>query len=405
MKQIKNFLRWLMLIFKRILYFIAKKTTKINARRIVFESFQGRSFSCNPKGIYHAMLRDENYRDFEYIWVFRDVEKGKKLVDNRAVKIVRFESFSYYKALAGAKYWVFNSNTRSFLKPRREQVFVQTWHGTPLKKIGCDVVKEGNAVTKVSEIPKIYNREAEKISYMISPSAYCTEKLISAFRLREHQKEDIVLEVGYPRNDSLFQYTEDTIKHIRQKLGIPSGKKVMLYAPTFRDNRHSTVGGFLADTKMDFGKMKENFGRDYVLLFRAHYFIAQQMNIEQYRGFVLDVSGVDDVNELYLISDLLITDYSSVFFDYANLRRPMFFYIYDYKEYKESVRDLYFDMKELPGPVVTSQEQLTDAIKRYDAAKWKERYERFHEKYNYLDDGNSGKRAVEKMISGQKSGK
>ena len=400
MKQIKNLLRWLMLVYKRLLYWVAKKTTKIKPQQIVFESFQGRSFSCNPKGIYEAMAADDRYSGFQYVWVFRDLKKGEKAIGRSDVSIVRFESFSYYKAFAGAKYWVLNSNTRSFLKPRKGQIYVQTWHGTPLKKIGCDVVKEGNAVTKVSEIPKIYHREAEKISYMISPSAYCTEKLISAFRLKEHHKEKIVLETGYPRNDSLFQYTEETIKNIKQKLGLPSDKKIMLYAPTFRDNRHSTVGGFFVDTKMDFGKMREQFGGQYVLLFRAHYFIAQQMHLEQYQGFVKDVSTVGDVNELYLISDLLITDYSSVFFDYANLKRPMFFYLYDYEEYRDTVRDLYFDMKELPGPIAASQEQLMEEIRTYDKSLWEKRYQAFHDRYNYLDDKDSGKRVVEQIIKG-----
>ena len=391
-----------MLVYKRILYFVAKLISKTDSNRIVFESFQGRSYACNPKGIYEAMILDTAYQDFKYTWVFRDINKGNTLISHEKTNLVKFESFGYYKALASAKYWIFNSNTRSFLKPGKEQVFVQTWHGTPLKKIGCDVVKEGNAVTKVSEIPKIYNTEAKKISYMISPSAYCTEKLISAFHLDAYGKQDAVLEIGYPRNDSLFTFEKNKVNRIKEKLGIKEDKKVILYAPTFRDHKHSPKEGFSLEIGIDFEQLKNQLYEEYVVLFRAHYFIARQMNLKKYEGFVYDVSNINDVNELYVISDMLITDYSSVFFDYANLRRPMFFFMYDYDEYKNQVRDLYFDISELPGPIVHCQEELVRAIKEYNLEEWKEQYQRFHEKYNYLDGPDCGKKAAQIIIRNEK---
>ncbi len=364
----------------------------------MFESFQGRSFACNPKGIFDAMISDSRYRDYRFIWVFRDVEKGRKLIPDSRVQLVRFESFAYYKALAKAKYWIFNSNTRDFLKPGKQRVFVQTWHGTPLKKIGCDVEREGNAVTKVSEILKIYHREAKKISYMISPSAYCTEKLISAFDLKECGKEEIVLEVGYPRNDSLFHKTKEEIDALKKQLHLPMDKKVLLYAPTFRDHKHSELGGFAVEQGLDFGKLREQLGGDYIVLFRAHYFIARRLDLKQYEGFVYDVSDVNDVNELYLVSDVLVTDYSSVFFDYANLRRPMFFLMYDYEEYKNQVRDMYFDIEELPGPIVSNQDAFVESLGTYEPKEWQEKYEAFHNKYNYLDGPDCGKKAAERII-------
>ena len=104
-------------------------------------------------------------------------------------------------------------------------------------------------------------------------------------------------------------------------------------------------------------------GQEYVILFRAHYFISGQYDFGAYDGFVIDVSGLDDVNDLYLVSDLLITDYSSVFFDYANLNRPILFYMYDYEAYKTQMRDFYLDIHTLPGPVVKTQEELLKTIK------------------------------------------
>ncbi|MCR5737219.1 MAG: CDP-glycerol glycerophosphotransferase family protein [Eubacterium sp.] len=398
MKFIRNGLRRLMLLYKRILFLLARMFLRPDSKTMVFESFQGRSFSCNPKGIFDAMISDSRYQDFRFIWVFRDVEKGRKLIPDARVQLVRFESFAYYKALAKAKYWIFNSNTRDFLKPGKQQVFVQTWHGTPLKKIGCDVEREGNAVTKVSEISKIYHREAKKISYMISPSAYCTGKLISAFDLRECRKEEVVLEVGYPRNDSLFHKTKEEIDALKKQLRLPMDKKVLLYAPTFRDHKHSELGGFAVEQGLDFKKLREQLGEDYIVLFRAHYFIAKRLDLKQYEGFVYDVSDVNDVNELYLVSDVLVTDYSSVFFDYANLRRPMIFLMYDYEEYKNQVRDMYFDIEELPGPIVSNQDDFVESLQTYQPEKWQEKYEAFHNKYNYLDGPDCGKKAAERIV-------
>lgn len=373
-------------------------TQRVDDKTVVFEAFQGRNYSCSPKAIYEAMKSSEEFKDFRFVWIFREPEKYID-IKNGNTQIVKFESFEYYKALAISKYWIFNSNTRAFLKPSKNQVFVQTWHGTPLKRIGCDVCREGNAVTKLKNIAKNYTEEARKISYMISPSEYCTEKLVSAFNLKILDKENIVLETGYPRNDRLFKFTDEEVLSIKKRYDIPLDKKVIMYAPTFRDNKHSQTEGFSMEIGIKFDKLKENLGEEYVVLFRAHYFIAKRIDLKKYKGFVFDVSDVDDVNDLYIISDLLITDYSSVFFDYANLKRPIIFYMYDYQEYKNQVRDFYIDVNELPGPVISSQEELTQEIKKLSSEfNPDDSYKQFNKKYNYLDGADCGLKAARAII-------
>lgn len=399
MKHTKNVLRKIMLAYKSMLYHIALITVKVDERTIVFEAFQGRSYACNPKGIYEAMKANSQYKDYQFIWAFRNVKEHQNLEDSRT-KVVAFESLEYYRALAKAKYWVFNSNTRKFLKPTAKHVFVQTWHGTPLKKIGCDVKKEGSKVTALKDISKNYTDEAKKISYMISPSRYCTGKLVSAFNLKSLGKENIVLETGYPRNDSLFCLTEKKITDIKYKLNIPKDKKTIMYAPTFRDNAHSQTAGYDLKIGIDFGALQKQLGEEYVILFRAHYFIAKHMNVEQYQGFVYDVSMVDDVNEVYAISDMLITDYSSVFFDYANLKRPILFFMYDYNEYKSQVRDFYLDVNELPGRILDNQDSLVEEIKEVTSKPFvpDATYIQFNNKYNYLDGPDCGLKAAQVII-------
>lgn len=399
MKKIKDFLRQIMLLYKRVLYFVARLVEKTDEKTVIFEAFQGRSVACSPKALYMEMLDNPKYYNYQLIWSLRNTDR-KDILENRRTQIVEFESFAYYRALAKAKYWIFNSNTRPFLKPGRNQIFVQTWHGTPLKKIGCDVERGGNAMTKLSDIEKIYTNEAKKISYMISPSEYCTEKFISAFNLKTVHKEDRVLTLGYPRNDFLFQATEKQCGDIKERLGIPKDKKVILYAPTFRDNKYSARDGFELESYMDFDKAGEALGEGYVILFRAHYFISGRMDLGKYKDFVFDVSDVEDINELYVISDMLITDYSSVFFDYANLKRPIIFYMCDYKEYKNEVRDFYFDVSELPGSVVRNQEQVFEKIKELsDDFVADEKYQQFNKKYNYLDGADAGRRVLKNIIN------
>lgn len=396
MKIVKDFLRQLMLLYKRLMYLVAKLIVKVDNHTVIFESFQGRSVACNPKAIFQEMEQNPEYDQYSLIWSLRKTDR----TDLGRAKIVKFESFKYYKALAQAKYWVFNSNTRPFLWPRKNQVFIQTWHGTPLKKIGCDVAHGGNALTKLSEIENIYNREAAKISYMISPSAYCTEKFVSAFNLVEANKVDKVLTTGYPRNDFLFKATTDLCNEIKNQMDIPKDKKVILYAPTFRDNKYSAKEGYKLEQYVDFQQLKEQLGDEYVILFRAHYFISSRIDLSSYKGFVYDVSDVEDINSLYVISDLLITDYSSVFFDYANLKRPILFYMNDYDEYKNQVRDFYLEVDQLPGPIVENQEDLVEEIKKLSSDfKPDDSYIKFNNKFNYLDSKDCSLRVIKKIIN------
>lgn len=397
MKRLKDFLRQFMLLYKRFLYGIAKLIEKTDDKTVVFEAFQGRSVACNPKALYEAMKSDEKYKDYKLIWSLRNIERED--LKGKNTSLVKFESLGYYRALAKAKYWIFNSNLRPFLKPRNGQVFVQTWHGTPLKKIGCDVEKTGNALTKFSQISKIYTEESKKISYMISPSEYCTKRFVSAFRMKEANKEDRVLTTGYPRNDYLFQATEEACVEIKRKLKIPEDKKVILYAPTFRDNKYSASAGFELANYIDFSLAKKELGEDYVILFRAHYFISQRLDVSAYEGFVYDVSQVEDINTLYVISDILVTDYSSVFFDYANLKRPMVFFMADYSEYRNNLRDFYIDIEQLPGPVVRRQEDLFQYIKQFSSGfALDEKYIDFNSRYNYLDGPCTSKKVLDMII-------
>jgi len=236
---------------------------------------------------------------------------------------------------------------------------------------------------------------------MLSPSAFCTEKFASAFNLKKLKKENVIVELGYPRNDFLFNHTKQDVDNLKESLGIPKDKKVILYAPTWRDNQHTAGVGYTYNLNVDFDRLKEKLEKDYVIIFRTHYFVANTFDFEKYKGFIFNMSDYDDVNDCYILSDMIITDYSSVFFDYANLKRPMLFYMYDLDEYKDELRGFYLDLNELPGPIVKIQEELEDEIINIDKyeAKYKEKYDAFNAKFNYLDDGKCAKKVIEKIFN------
>ena len=358
--------------------------TEMEPHTVVFEAFMGKKYACSPRAMYEAMLQDPYYASWKKIWAFRDPESYRWLENDPNTKVVAYRKREYYEAYAKSAYWISNSRLPREVVPRKEQEYIQCWHGTPLKKLGFDLEVYAENKGSLQEVRENYLGEAKKFTRMMSPSPFYTEKMISAFHLEYLNKENIILEKGYPRNDRLFQASSDEIQLIRERLKIPSDKKVILYAPTWRENQHVPGEGYRYRLQADFEKWKAMLGQEYVILFRAHYFISGQYDFGAYDGFVIDVSGMDDVNDLYLVSDLLITDYSSVFFDYANLNRPILFYMYDYEAYKNQMRDFYLDIHTLPGPVVKTQEELLKTIKNLPEVveNYQANYEKFNETFN-----------------------
>ena len=149
---------------------------------------------------------------------------------------------------------------------------------------------------------------------------------------------------------------------------------------------------------MDFDRLREELGEDYVILFRAHYLVANSFDFEKYAGFVIDASGYSDINDLYIASDILITDYSSVFFDYANLKKPVIFYMYDLEEYAGELRGFYLSLDELPGPIVRDEQDLIKEVRACDDWQPDEKYEDFHKRFNPLDDGHASERVLKRII-------
>jgi CDP-glycerol glycerophosphotransferase len=382
---------------------------KRDRKKIIFISFNGRAYSDTPKAVYEYMRTCGEYAGYKFVWAFKEPENYAFLLDNADTEIVRYKTNAYRRALLSSQYWFANFRVFDHVWPKKNQVYVQCWHGTPLKRLGFDIFESDNAMNTRLEILQKYITDAKKISYLLSPSAYATEKFSTAWNLAEYGKKDCVVEVGYPRNDRLAECAAGgvdaaEVAAIKRNIGIPEGdsRKIILYAPTWRDNQFDPAVGYTYDLRIDFDKLKDELAGEYIVLFRVHYLVMKSFDFGRYEGFVYDCSDYDDINDLYIVSDLLLTDYSSVFFDYSILERPMLFYMYDLEEYADKTRGFYFDISEIPGRILTEEGQLVPAI-REDAGPKPfvpdQRYRDFKAKYTYLDDGGATARLVKKIIS------
>ena len=387
--------------FKRCLYYSKFYLfNKVDEKTILFEVFGGRNYSCSPKYIYEKMITMPEFKDYKFVWSFKDIDAHEiKKTDN--LILVKHASKEYYKYCASSKYWIVNSIMGEHIKKKKNQIYVQCWHGTPLKRLRNDIEVSGSVLNTIKEIRKRNDRDSSRFDYFLSPSKFATEKFTSAFNLKNLGKKDIIIEEGYPRNELLFTYTAEDVKRIKEKFGVPSDKKVIFYLPTFRDNQHTSGVGYTYSLNIDFDRLKEKFSDKYVILFSAHYFVANSIDLSKYEGFVINANKkLDDINELYIISDIIMTDYSSVFFDFANLKRPMLFYMYDLDSYKNNLRDFYMDLDELPGPIAKTQEELEHNLENIEeiSKQYKEKYEKFNKKFNYLDDKDATERVINKIF-------
>lgn len=367
---------------------------KMKDNWIIFESFVGRNCAGQPKYIYKYL--QENYGDkYRYIWI---VDKKNIQIDGKCTKVKRF-GLRYFYYMSRSKYWVNNMRQPVWFPKHEGQIILSTWHGTPLKRLVFDME---DVLSSNPKYKNIVYRQTRAWDYLLSDNPFSTEKFQSCFRF----DKDKILEYGYPANDPMYAKNRDDIaRTVKQKLNIPEDKKVILYAPTWRDDNYYEAGQYKFELALDINRLNKEFGDEYVLLLRMHYWIVDNLDMTQFGSFVYDGSSYDDITELYLISDICITDYSSVFFDYANLKRPILFYTYDLEKYRDVLRGFYLDVeKDLPGPLLLTNDDVVNAIKNIDDVnkEYREKYDEFYNRFCCRDDGFASKRVVEEVFKPEK---
>ncbi|QCT74484.1 bifunctional glycosyltransferase family 2 protein/CDP-glycerol:glycerophosphate glycerophosphotransferase [Macrococcoides canis] len=367
---------------------------KINRNSIVFQSFNGKSYSDNPKYIYEKMYKMNP--NLQYYWILDNPDEIE--IPGPAKKVKRL-SLKYFEVYAKSKVWVSNSRLPLNIKKRSEQYYLQTWHGTPLKKLGADIESVKMAGTNTFNYKRNFKKETDRWNHLISPNPYSSSIFEKAF----WTENDRLLEVGYPRNDILVHPKSKNYKvELFQKIAKRNiNKTVILYAPTWRDDEFIEKGKYTFQLKLDLEKLYKEFNETHILLLRMHYLIADNLDIEKYKGFVYDVSTYEDINHLYIASDILITDYSSVFFDFSLLNKPILFFGYDIEKYKDELRGFYLDyFNELPGPIYRTNKDLIKAIKNIDIvdAIYKIKRNDFIKEYGIWEDGKASENIANKIL-------
>lgn len=360
---IENLLAFLLILFR---IFPLKK-------RVIFSSFSGRQYSDSPKAISDYIL--ENYPEIEVVWAF--INPKDFLVDSKIIK-VKYKSLRYLYYALTSRVYVDNVEIWSLLRFRKGQTAIETWHGGgAYKRVGIDRLDVGDAHKKHS-VDKM-----NRMDIFLSSGRMFTEKVIrSAFGFKGE-----VLEVGLPRNDRLKNSTKEDKNRIKEVLGIEADKKVLIYAPTFRNSL--SLDPYSLDIEALNTALKEKFGGEWIVLLRLHYYMDNKLFKSNAQN-TIDVTSYPDMQELLMVSDLLITDYSSSMWDFSLNFKPCFLYATDIKEYSGE-RDFYTAPKTWPFPLAESNESLLQNIKDFDITEYAKRVAEHHLAFGSSESGSATK--------------
>lgn len=329
---------------------------------ILINSFGGKKYDDSPKAIYEWLRVDERFKDYKFVWAFHEPEKFTV----PGATVIKTDNLRYFVTAMKARVWITNSGIERGLSfEKKGTIYINTWHGTPIKHMGSDEYKIAPSQMPVCRYDK-----------QNAQSKFEADIFSRVFNIPYER----MLVCGYPRNDVLANNDVETQKSFKKKLGLPLDKKVILYAPTFREYERDSARNCVLKPPVDFNKWKAVLGDEYVVLMRCHYEVAKLLGVGLDGDFVRDVSDYPTLNDLMLASDMLISDYSSIIYDYSILDRPIVVYTYDFDTYKEK-RGMYVDVREeLPGGSV-SEEELLRTIKTLDWGSAINQVQAFRSKY------------------------
>lgn len=364
----------------------------VTKKTIIFESFNGKLPSDNPYYIFKELERRES--DYKLYWGIKKELYSKATQTFPDIVFVKRFSISWLLKVTRAKFWVFNARMPIWLRKNKQTIYIQTWHGTPLKKLGLDIENVRMPGTKTDLYHENFVKEADRWDYLIAPNLYSEKIFQNAFNYK-----NTFLEIGYPRNDKLVRHKNDASLKKQLKLRILGKEtgKVYLYAPTWRDDYFVSIGKYKFHMPFDLEKITASIGKEDVLIIRPHYLVADSIDILGYEKNVF-ISLDEDINDLFLISDTLITDYSSVFFDYSILRRPMIFYPYDLAYYENSLRGFYLDYNQVPGDIVYKEEELYNRLSMQYEKSSIEKIDSFFNTYNDWETENDSSKVVNLIL-------
>lgn len=355
---------------------------KIDSQKIILWSFRGKTYSCNPKYITEYIINQGLTEKYKLVWAFNEPEEYKWLRE-LGITTVRYYSDEFFRELMTSHFVITNTRFGIDFHKRIGQIYIQTWHGTlALKSIERDAKDSLNKVYLLNAI-----NDSKKIDYLVSGSKKSTEIFRKSFWYNGK-----ILNCGNPRNDIFFQ-VEKCKMIISKKYGF-SEKKIILYAPTFRNHKRTDV--YNLDCSALIEVMEERFKEQYVVLCRLHPNLKGSRIIESDKPNIIDATDYDDMQELLSACDVLITDFSSSMFDMCIMRKMCFLYASDFSEYIKNERELYFDVeKDLPFPLAKENEELRNLILSFDSSSYFARLDKFTSELGMTEDG----RACERILN------
>lgn len=371
-----------MVIIKKLFWafcWVISLVLPVDKKKVVFCSYYGRGYSDNPKAIAEAMIQAKT--DAKMVWLVKDEKEAATLPPE--IEPCPYDSIKRIWTLATARVWVDNSRKYDRFK-KKNQYYLQTWHGFPLKKIEKDAI---------AALPADYERGATRdsrhINLMVSNSKFYTETIRRCFWY-----DGEIAEYGTPRNDVFVNPQPDTIKKVKAAFGLPEEQKLLLYAPTFRAD-HSTDG-----YRIDANRLAEacckRFGGNWTILIRLHPNVAgQSKDLFVYDGKVVaDATMYPDMQELLVASDILITDYSSSMFDFSISGKPCFRFAIDIDAYAKD-RNFYFDLNALPFPLADSNDRMVEIVETFSMEKYTAERDAFYAEIAICEDGKASERCAQ----------
>ena len=375
------------LIHEKIMIFLFKvlHCLKINDRKIVFSSFRGMGFCDSPKYIYLEM--DRRNLDFEYVWIAKNVYINQF---PKNITVVPYNSLRAIKELATAHIWIDNCRKEVYVRKRRGQLYINTWHnGMSLKRV------ERAAETSLS---KGYLKRAKNDSKMVD--VFLSNSQFSTNRYKKYfWYNGTILETGLPRNDILFKDTTIVKNNVKKYFNIAQSKKILLYAPTFRKNFN--MDKYVYDFDIIIDSISKKFGGEWIVLFHLHPNVAEEvLPISKYSEKIINATFYPDFQELIVASDILITDYSSVMFEFSIIQKPVFLLMTDIDEYIKD-RNFAMPLESLPYSKNTTIEEMIDNITRFNTKDYYRKIKKFFCTNIFFEEGHASENIVnfiERMV-------
>lgn len=352
----------------------------IKKDKIVVSSYLGQGYGDNGKYIVEQLLKQEKHYDI--VWLLRDSNNGFP----EGVRSVRYLSIRSVYEQATAKVWIDNRRKPDYVRKRKGQFYLATWHGgLALKRIEKDAQEA---------LPAHYieaaKRDSRMVDLFLSNSSWLTEKYRQSFWY-----DGQIAEIGLPREDVFYKVSADSVSRIKTQLGVPEGKQILLYAPTFRKTMdEASLGVYQIDWKRLLESCRNRFGGEWIGMVRLHPNLAAIQDRLALPSAVRNVSTYPDMQELLLAADVLITDYSSSMFEYSYTDRPVFLYTPDLDAYMAD-RNFYFNLRDLPFPLAENEEALTHYIQQFDLDAYHKALRYFLCQLGIVPGGDASRRAAD----------